>query len=110
MAYIKKLVMQGFKSFAKKTEIIFDKGNNVILGPNGSGKSCCYSTVLTLANGEEVKIGELVENEINGNGKINKLDDGVYVNGNNEIKFKFASNLGGTTTGFRIDNAVIAVA
>ncbi len=39
MAYIKKLVMQGFKSFAKRTEIVFDKGNNVILGPNGSGKS-----------------------------------------------------------------------
>jgi chromosome segregation protein len=39
MAYIKKLVMQGFKSFAKKTEVIMDPGINVILGPNGSGKS-----------------------------------------------------------------------
>lgn len=39
MAYIKKMVMQGFKSFAKKTEIFFDRGVNVILGPNGSGKS-----------------------------------------------------------------------
>ncbi|HVY01784.1 MAG TPA: chromosome segregation SMC family protein [Candidatus Nanoarchaeia archaeon] len=39
MAYIKKMVMQGFKSFAKRTEVIFDRGINVVLGPNGSGKS-----------------------------------------------------------------------
>ena len=39
MAYIKKIVMHGFKSFARKTEIPFDKGINVIIGPNGSGKS-----------------------------------------------------------------------
>ena len=31
--------MQGFKSFAKKTEIYLDKGINTIIGPNGSGKS-----------------------------------------------------------------------
>lgn len=39
MAHIKRLVMHGFKSFAKRTEIPFDKGINVIIGPNGSGKS-----------------------------------------------------------------------
>jgi len=31
--------MQGFKSFAKKTEIILNNDFNCILGPNGSGKS-----------------------------------------------------------------------
>ena len=39
MSYIKKLVMQGFKSFPRKTEIPFTRGINIILGPNGSGKS-----------------------------------------------------------------------
>ena len=39
MSYIKKLVMHGFKSFVRKTELPFTPGINVILGPNGSGKS-----------------------------------------------------------------------
>jgi chromosome segregation protein len=39
MTHIKKLTIHGFKSFAKATEVIFDKGLNVIAGPNGSGKS-----------------------------------------------------------------------
>lgn len=39
MAHVKKLVIEGFKSFARKTEIPFDRGINVIIGPNGSGKS-----------------------------------------------------------------------
>ena len=39
MVFIKKLVMQGFKSFPKKTELPFTPEINVILGPNGSGKS-----------------------------------------------------------------------
>ena len=39
MTYVKKLVMKGFKSFARETEIVFDQHMNVIVGPNGSGKS-----------------------------------------------------------------------
>jgi len=39
MTYIKKLVIKGFKSFARETEIVFDRNINVIVGPNGSGKS-----------------------------------------------------------------------
>ena len=36
---INKMVMQGFKSFAKHTEIIFGPTFNCVLGPNGAGKS-----------------------------------------------------------------------
>ena len=39
MPHIKKLVMHGFKSFARKTEIHFEDAMNIIVGPNGSGKS-----------------------------------------------------------------------
>ncbi|HII29930.1 chromosome segregation protein SMC [Candidatus Woesearchaeota archaeon CG08_land_8_20_14_0_20_47_9] len=39
MTLIQKLVLSGFKSFARKTEIDFSQGFNVVLGPNGSGKS-----------------------------------------------------------------------
>ena len=31
--------MQGFKSFAKRTELVFGDNFNCVLGPNGSGKS-----------------------------------------------------------------------
>ncbi len=39
MTIINKLVMHGFKSFAKRTEIPFLNGFNIIVGGNGAGKS-----------------------------------------------------------------------
>ena len=39
MPLINKLVMQGFKSFAKRTEMPFSNKFNMVIGPNGSGKS-----------------------------------------------------------------------
>lgn len=37
--YLKKIEIQGFKSFADKTEIEFNGGITAVVGPNGSGKS-----------------------------------------------------------------------
>lgn len=39
MTRINKLVLNGFKSFAKFTELTFGEKYNCVLGPNGSGKS-----------------------------------------------------------------------
>lgn len=39
MTKINRITIHGFKSFAQKTDILFDDKFNCILGPNGSGKS-----------------------------------------------------------------------
>ncbi|MFZ1753647.1 MAG: AAA family ATPase, partial [Caldilineaceae bacterium] len=39
MLRIKRIVIQGFKTFARKTEFVFDPGVTAVVGPNGSGKS-----------------------------------------------------------------------
>src|SRR3989339_166333 len=39
MTKINRISIHGFKSFAHKTDILFDNKFNCILGPNGSGKS-----------------------------------------------------------------------
>ncbi|MDG8999972.1 chromosome segregation protein SMC [Streptococcus pneumoniae] len=37
--YLKEIEIQGFKSFADKTKVVFDQGVTTVVGPNGSGKS-----------------------------------------------------------------------
>ena len=39
MVRLEKIVIQGFKSFKRKTAIPFPTGFSVVTGPNGSGKS-----------------------------------------------------------------------
>ena len=66
MSYIKKLVVSGFKSFAKKTELPFTPGINVVLGPNGSGKSnitdalCFVLGRLSIKSMRAAKAGNLI--------------------------------------------------
>jgi hypothetical protein len=59
---------------------------NVVVGPNGSGKSCDYSTLIKLSDGSELPIGRLVEEQIDLSNDIKKLDDGIYVNGDDSIE------------------------
>ena len=36
---LKRLEIQGYKSFAHRTELLFEDGITAVVGPNGSGKS-----------------------------------------------------------------------
>jgi len=78
---INKLVLHGFKSFAKRTEIVFDSNYNVIIGPNGAGKSnigdaLCF--VLGRASTKSLRAEKLTSFIYNG-GKTKKPADKAEV-------------------------------
>ncbi|MDD9954188.1 MAG: chromosome segregation protein SMC [Candidatus Woesearchaeota archaeon] len=75
---ITRMEMKGFKSFAKPTELVFGKKFSSVLGPNGAGKSTSPDTEVLLGDGSVVKIGELVEKELENATEFLPLDDGVY--------------------------------
>lgn len=65
MVYIKRLTIQGFKSFgSKKTSIDFEKGLVVITGPNGGGKSNILDAVrfaLGELSAHNLRVGKMSE-------------------------------------------------
>ena len=52
---LKKIEIQGFKSFADKTEIVFLDGVTTIVGPNGSGKSNISDAIKWVLGEQSVK-------------------------------------------------------
>lgn len=52
---IKKLELQGFKSFPEKTKILFHSGVTVITGPNGTGKSNIVDALLWVLGGKRFR-------------------------------------------------------
>jgi len=69
---IKKLELQGFKSFPERTKVVFHPGITAIVGPNGTGKSNIVDAILWVLGGQRQKglRGEKTEDIIfNGNTK-----------------------------------------
>ncbi|HAR36780.1 MAG TPA: chromosome segregation protein SMC [Acidobacteria bacterium] len=87
--FIKKLEVQGFKSFPDRTKILFHPGITAIVGPNGTGKSNIVDGILWVLGGLRLKSvrGDRTEDFIfNGNTKRPPLSmaDGVITLGNEE--------------------------
>ncbi len=53
--YLKKIVLNGFKSFNKKTEILVSSGLTAIVGPNGSGKSNIVDAIRWVIGEQSIK-------------------------------------------------------
>jgi len=52
---LKKLEIQGFKSFADRTEVVFTPGVIAVVGPNGSGKSNISDAILWVLGEQNVR-------------------------------------------------------
>ncbi len=64
--YIKRLELQGFKTFPERTKILFNPGITIIIGPNGTGKSNIVEAIQWVLGGQRVRTvrGEKTEDAI----------------------------------------------
>jgi chromosome segregation protein len=91
---LEKIVLNGFKSFADKTEFAFDSSITAIVGPNGCGKSNIVDAVKWVLGEQSVKSlrgGQMADVIFSGSSSRKAL-------GTAEVNL-FISNLDGTRTG-----------
>ena len=64
--YIKRLELQGFKTFPERTKVVFNPGITIIIGPNGTGKSNIVEAIQWVLGGQRQKTvrGEKTEDAI----------------------------------------------
>jgi chromosome segregation protein len=83
MLRFEKLSLQGFKSFCDPTEVVFDEESiTAVVGPNGCGKCVDGNTLVTLADGRDVTIRDLVESALQESDSVENLDDGFLTRAN----------------------------
>lgn len=80
MTHIERLVIHGFKSFAKRTELPFTRDFNIVIGPNGSGKCLVGASLVSLSDGSLERIDSIVNSGLDKGGAV-PLDDGLMVKG-----------------------------
>ncbi|HEY8739741.1 MAG TPA: AAA family ATPase, partial [Candidatus Dormibacteraeota bacterium] len=68
--HLRSVEIQGFKTFAKKTELLFEPGITAVVGPNGSGKSNLVDAIRWV-------LGERSARELRGT----KMEEVVYSGG-----------------------------
>ncbi|MBO4836174.1 MAG: chromosome segregation protein SMC [Clostridia bacterium] len=94
---LKRLDIYGFKSFAERTEVVFNGGITAIVGPNGSGKSNigdAVKWVLGEQNPRELRGGSMQDVIFNGTEKRKKMAYAevtlTFDNEDGELKSKYA--------------------
>ena len=76
---LRKISLKGFKSFADRTDILFDDGITVVVGPNGSGKSNISDAIRWV-------LGEMSLKVLRGS----KMEDVIYKGSDNRRALGFA--------------------